>query len=293
MKQKYSYFSRDVSAFFLSEEVQNSPDHIQEELLVHNLFEHLDFTILLEEGPVAKACCLLKEGNLLPNLPDALKKEAEVILAEEQEHSFQYVNKKRFVCESTGLHPTGDVKKPAFILRLEQIIAQSSPELSEWVSLFFTIISETLITKQLSGISCDVLVHPFVRELLTKHAKDEAKHRAFFSSVFIYIWAELPPSTKEEVRELLLQLLLAYLLPDESYITATLKRYEHVLGKSQDLIQRILRHPNVRERVFNAALPTLKIFNDQKVFEDILSKDTFYKRTQHLSFDISGKLVRS
>jgi len=293
MKQKYSYFSRDVSAFFLIEEVQNSPEHIQEELLVHNLFEHLDFTILLEEGPVAKACCLLKESHLLPNFPEELRKEAGIILAEEQEHSFQYDNTKGFVCETTGLYPIEDIEKPAFILRLEQIIAQSSPELSQWASLFFTIISETLITKQLSGISCDVSVHPFVRELLTKHAKDEAKHRAFFNSVFIYIWTELPPSIKEEVRELLLQLLLAYLLPDESYITATLKRYEHVLGKSQDRIQRILSHPKTRERVFNAALPTLKIFNDQKIFEDISSKDTFYKRTQHLSFDVSGKLVRS
>ncbi len=89
--------------------------------------------------------------------------------------------------------------------------------------IFFTIVSETLISAILSGIPSDPRVVTAVRELVADHAQDEGRHHAYFSRLLEFTWPRLSKAQRALIGPLLPEMILAFLEPDFVAIAGNLR----------------------------------------------------------------------
>ena len=89
--------------------------------------------------------------------------------------------------------------------------------------IFFTIVSETLISAILADIPADQRVVVAVRELVADHAQDEGRHHAYFSRLLEFTWPRLNKRQRAAIGPLLPEMILAFLEPDFVAIAGNLR----------------------------------------------------------------------
>ena len=116
--------------------------------------------------------------------------------------------------------------------------------------IFFTIVSETLISSILSGIPSDPRVVTAVRELVADHAQDEGVHHAYFSRLLEFTWPRLNKAHKAIIGPLLPEMVLAFLEPDFVAIAGNLRacgltaeQIDQVMTESYPAEDVSARHP--------------------------------------------------
>lgn len=256
---RYELYCRDVASSFLLPSLDCASEALQREVLVQHLYEYLSFTVHLERGPVVKACSLIAREQVPIGFSLEMRKEAELIMDEEYEHGESYEVLWRWVRGETGVVPVPAIGAPAFLRRLDRI-TQSEPDLASWLTLFFTIISETLVTKQLSTLFGHEGLHPKLREGFRRHAVDEARHYKFFSRVLHHCWPRVPNELRGRIASRLPELMRAYLLPDRDCIAEILATHAADVGVSpKALANAVVCHPELRERLVEATRPTQRL----------------------------------
>ncbi|HEU4509530.1 MAG TPA: AarF/UbiB family protein [Pyrinomonadaceae bacterium] len=260
------FYPQALATLFAHPKVLRSPEHIRRELLVLHLYNFLEFTVRLELGPVNEVNKLLCDEDFLPWLPSQMRDDAFKIYIDEGAHAEMCHRLMGAVQEHTN------VKRlrltPAFLRTLEDLVASEEPEYRPFIKLFFVIISETLITGSLVKLPKDESVQKAVRDLANDHATDEGRHHAYFRKVFEYVWPRLPRETKRKVGTLLPDMMLAFLQPDKAGLTRMLELFPEEFPSPAQIVEEVVDYNSIRNGILTSASPTLKMFRENRVFED-------------------------
>jgi P-aminobenzoate N-oxygenase AurF len=245
-----------------------------EEVLLQRLHVYLDFTAELEQmaiNPVTQRISRRKVGF---EVPEAMVEDAYKICTDEAWHAQFSDDLQRQLVEATRVQPTIP-SEPQFFQRLRAMEAEAPPEIRGLPSVFFTIVSETLISAILSDIPHDERVFTAVRELVEDHAEDEGRHHAFFSKFFGCVWPQLTTRQRRLVGPLLPRLVLAFLEPDYAALGAILGRS----GLGDDEVRGVIEESHPRDEVVAGirrnSRATLRLFHEHGALEDPGTREAF------------------
>jgi hypothetical protein len=268
---RLDFFSPDLCPPLHHPAVRAQPRNVRERLLVHHLYLYLEFTVRLETGPVNDACLLLREPSFLPWLPDGMRDDALRIYTDEAGHAEMSHTLMTAVRAATDVTPLPH--EPRFLRDLAGL-HHADPGLDrQLLTLFFVIVSETLITSSLHLLPRDVRVQRQVRELAADHAADEGRHHAYFSQVFGLLWPRLSAPERRRVGVLLPRMMLAYLALDEAALAAVLA--DCGLDRPAEVARETATAPGTRAGLRHGAAPSLHLFAQGGVFDDPLIADAF------------------
>lgn len=272
-KPNLNFFSIDISLLFTHKSVLDAPPHVKKDLLVLQLYNYLEFTVWLELGPVNEVCDLLRRPSFLPWLPQELKEDVFKIYVDEGAHAQMSRSLMLAVESYTKIRPLK--RTPSFIVLLDRLVAQERQEMAPLIKLFFTIISETLITGSLLRLPKDNEVQPSVRNLASAHASDEGRHHAYFKNLFELLWPRLPRVMRLKIGQILPEMILAFLRPDASDLSSLLEQFPEQFTLPGQIADEILASPSTRKNVSRSAMPTIQMLIDAGVFEEPLIRDAF------------------
>jgi hypothetical protein len=268
---RLSYFSAGLSPLLQHPVLSQRPAPVRERLLVHQLYLYLEFTVRLETGPVNDACLLLREPARWPRLPDGMRDDALRIYTDEAGHAEMSHTLMTAVRAATQIAPVPH--EPQFLRKLAAIYAADTGLDRSLLTLFFVIVSETLITVPLSRLAQDEQVQHQIRGLAADHAADEGRHHVYFRQVFDCVWPQLPDDLRRRVGVLLPRMMLAYLAPDEAAFTAVLADCQ--IDQPADVAREIAALPSTQAGIRQAAQPSLRMFARGGVLDDPLIADAF------------------
>jgi P-aminobenzoate N-oxygenase AurF len=228
-------------------------------LLVHRLYQYLEFTVELEDTAVIPVASKIARGRAGVELPEEMRMDAFKIATDEAWHAQFSYDMVAQVQAATGVpRPAGE--PPQFARRLADIGAQLDPDLRGIDDILFAVVSETLISAILSDLPNDRRLPLAVRELVADHAADEGKHHAFFRSLLEFLWPALSVGQRRRIGPWLPELVYAFLEPD---YTATALSLAGV-GLPSAVIEQVLHeaYPKaaVRRSVADAARSTIRYF---------------------------------
>jgi hypothetical protein len=269
------YFSPELFLPLRHPSVVAAPAEVRRALLVHALYEYLEFTVRLETGPVNEVCLLLRSSGFLPWLPAQMLDDALRIYTDEAGHAEMSQSLLSDVQRETGIRPLGT--QPRFLGELERLCEAEHVTLRPLVRLFFVIVSETLITGTLTKLPTDRRVQRVVREVAADHAADEGRHHSYFRQLFGYVWPRLAEEQRARLGPLLPEMILSFLGPDEASLAATLAAVGY-FPDPQRLAAEVVALPAARQRVLDGAHPTLRMLRAGGVFADPAIATAFQAR---------------
>jgi hypothetical protein len=236
----------------------------RERLLVHQLYLYLEFTVRLETGPVNEACLLLRSPEFLPWLPDVMRDDVLRIYTDEAGHAEMSHTLLARVRAATGVEPIPH--DPQFLRALAKLRAEETGLDETMVTLFFVIVSETLITTSLSKVPRDRQTQQQVRELVADHAADEGLHYAYFRQLFEQLWPRLSPPVRRGAGVLLPRIMLAFLAPDAAAMTSVLA--DCGVEQPELVMADVLASPHTQSLMREGGLPSIRMFQANGVMED-------------------------
>jgi hypothetical protein len=247
-------------------------------ILLQRLHLYLDFTAELEQLAVNPISQLISRRKLGFAFPDEMVRDAYNICTDESWHAQFSADLQEQLVEATGVQAPLP-PEPRFMTRLRHVRQTAPAEIRGLPELFFTIVSETLISGILSGIPHDHRVVRPVRELVADHAEDEGRHHAYFSQVMECVWPQLSRRQRQLVGPLLPVFIEAFLEPDCGALAAMLRG----CGLSGEEVQGVIEeaHPpgEVRATIRQGARSTLRLFRQNGVLDDPATRDAFDARS--------------
>jgi hypothetical protein len=263
------YFSPALCPVLAHPAVAAAPRRIREDLLVHALYLHLEFTVRLETGPVNEVCLLLRQPallpGLLPGLPAEMRDDALRIYTDEAGHSEMSQTLMTAVRRATRVSPV--IHQPRFLTELADICAGAADVPTQLIKLLFVIVSETLITSTLSDLPDDESVQPPVRDHALDHATDERRHHAYFRQLFDFVWPQLPAATRHRIGPLLPRMIMSFLGTDTDAWTAVFASLPESFPDPARLAAEAATDPLARW-VSEGARPTLRMLQAAGVLAD-------------------------
>jgi hypothetical protein len=173
----------------------------------------------------------------------------------------------RQVAMKTGVGPSV-FEEPNFFRKLKAFQLDLVPDEQRLVMIFFTIVSETLISAILDDIPQDPRVVMAVRELVEDHAQDEGRHHAYFNRLLEFTWPRLNKTQRALIGPLLPEMILAFLEPDFVAIAGNLR----ACGLSAEQIDQVMTESyppaTVSAGIRAASKATLRHFERVGVVED-------------------------
>ena len=191
-------------------------------VLIQQLHTYLEFTSELEHGAVNPVAAMISRRRSGFDLPETMIEDAYKIYTDEAWHAQFSDDLQRQVAMKTGVGPSV-FEEPNFFRKLKGFQQDLLPDEQRLVMIFFTIVSETLISAILSDIPQDPRVVPAVRELVADHALDEGRHHTYFSRLLEFTWPRLNKAHRELIGPLLPEMILAFLEPDFVAIAGNLR----------------------------------------------------------------------
>lgn len=210
------------------------PD-VYRDVLIQHLYRYLDFTAKLEHLVVNRTVLGIAHGTIGVRLPDAMRLDAFRIYCDEAYHALFSADLARQVRDLTDVGPQL-LQVPYFITRLERFLEETPDDLAALTEVLFVIVSETLITAQLSDLWNDRSVAPAVRETVRDHAQDEGRHHAYFAILLRHLWGQLTPATRRRAALQVPRLIRIFTDPDVPSVEREITGY----GLSRDDAKRIV-----------------------------------------------------
>jgi para-aminobenzoate N-oxygenase AurF len=236
-------------------------------VLIQNLHTYLEFTSELEHGAVNPVAAMISRRRSGFDLPETMIEDAYKIYTDEAWHAQFSDDLQRQVAVTTGVGPSV-FEEPNFFRKLNGFQLQLGRDEQRLVMIFFTIVSETLISAILSGIPSDPRVVGAVRELVADHAQDEGRHHAYFSRLLEFAWPRLNQAQRALVGPLLPEMILAFLEPDFVAIAGNLR----ACGLGAEQIDQVMTESypadHVRAAIRAASRQTIRHFERVGIVED-------------------------
>jgi P-aminobenzoate N-oxygenase AurF len=236
-------------------------------VLIQNLHTYLEFTSELEHGAVNPVAAMISRRRSGFDLPETMIEDAYKIYTDEAWHAQFSDDLQRQVASKTGVGPSV-FEEPNFFRKLNGFQRDLGPDEQRLVMIFFTIVSETLISAILSGIPSDPRVVKAVRELVADHAQDEGRHHAYFSRLLEFAWPRLNKTQRALVGPLLPEMILAFLEPDFVAIAGNLR----ACGLTAEQIDQVMTESyppdTVRAGIRSASRATIRHFERVGIVDD-------------------------
>nr|WP_269460162.1 diiron oxygenase [Streptomyces sp. 2323.1] len=256
--------------------VREQEQQVINSLLLQRLYVYLDFTADLEQLVVTPVTQLISRRRSGFEVPTAMLRDAYKICTDEAWHA-QFSDDLQCQLIAATKELPGAVGEPYFLARLGTVKSEIQPSLRPLADLFFTVVSETLISSTLSGIPKDKRVFTAVRETIADHAEDEGRHHAFFARFFEYAWPQLTPGQQGLVGTLLPEFIVAFLRPDLDATAAVLR----TTGLGPEAVRGVMEETYPAARVQAdmraASAATLRLLDRQGVFESDKVADSFFR----------------
>lgn len=260
------FFSAEILPLFRHPTVRDAPDDVRRALLVHRLYQWLEFTEWLELGPVNDACNMIRRSDFLPWLPAEMKSDAIKIYTDEAGHAQMSHALVEATEKYTGISPPKG--QPLFVNALDQMIQELEPELEPLVILMFAMVSETLITGSLKKLPNDETVQQAVRDLADDHATDEGKHHAYFRDVCLYVWPRLPSELRRILGPLLPDMILTFLRQEPRTLESMLAHFPETFPNPREIAEEVAGADTTHLGMQASAQPSLRMMRQNGVFED-------------------------
>ncbi|MCD9878908.1 diiron oxygenase [Streptomyces guryensis] len=256
--------------------VREQDQRVINSLLLQRLHVYLDFTADLEQLVVTPVTQLVSRRRSGFELPTAMLRDAYKICTDESWHAQFSDDLQCQLITATGELPEA-AGEPYFLTRLGTVKSELEPSMRPLADLFFTVVSETLISSILSGIPKDQRVFTAVRETIADHAEDEGRHHAYFARFFEYAWPQLTPGQQDLVGTLLPEFIVAFLQPDLAATSVVLR----ATGLGPEAVRGVMEetYPLARVRADMRAdsAATLRLLDRQGVFESDKVADSFFR----------------
>lgn len=236
-------------------------------VLIQQLHTYLEFTSELEHGAVNPVASMIGRRRSGFDLPETMIEDAHKIYTDEAWHAQFSDDLQRQVAVRTGVGPSV-FEEPNFFRKLKGFQQNLGADEQRLVMIFFTIISETLISAILSGIPSDPRVVTAVRELVADHARDEGVHHAYFSRLLEFTWPRLNKAQRELIGPLLPEMILAFLEPDFVAIAGNLRACGLTAEQIDQVMTECYPPATIRAGIRSASKVTIRHFERVGVVDD-------------------------
>jgi para-aminobenzoate N-oxygenase AurF len=269
------YFPPDLVPIAGHDLIRRQDESVAQGLIMQHLYAYLDFTAALEHDVVNRVTQRIAQRRAGFALPRAMLLDAHKIYCDEAYHALFSADIREQIEAVTGVAPLSSTGSSSCLQRLRLIVEGLSPDLRWPAEVCFSVVSETLISAILSQVPRDERVVPAVRLVVQDHARDEARHHAYFSSLLEYAWPQLDSDRKSALGPLLADFVLVFLQPD----SAAMRRHLHAGGLDRDQAEQVVAETYppaaVLASVRRAARATLRLLERQGVFEDPATQAAF------------------
>jgi hypothetical protein len=251
-------------------------DDTTRRMLLHRLHSYLDFTSDLEQLVVNPVTQLISRQRLGFELPRRMLRDAYMICTDESWHALFSDDLQEQIVVATGERSAGP--RPFFLSELDRLEASEDSDTRGLTRVFFTVVSETLISAILSNIPRDERIITSVRETVADHAEDERRHHAYFAQFFQHAWFQLGARQRAAVGPMLPAFVTAFLGPDLAADAHLLGRTGQDRATIRGVVEEVGEPAAAGRAIRPAAAATLRLFERNGVLADARTYDSFAAR---------------
>ncbi len=268
------YFPPELVPVIRHPAVSQQGETVMRRTLLHRLYIYLNFTAELEQLVVNPVTQQLSRKRLGFELPEHMIRDAYKICTDESWHAQFCDDLEHQIIDATGDPPVA-LPVPYFIRELRRLQADEDSTIRGLTEVFFTVVSETLISAILSDIPHDSRIISAVRDTVADHAQDEGRHHAFFAQFFDHAWHQLGPRQRAMIGPLLPEFIVAFLAPDFEAQTELLRIAKVAEEDIVDILEETHPPLRIQRNMRAAAQSTLRAFQRNGVLDDSRTFDTF------------------
>jgi hypothetical protein len=272
----FQYYAPELVPMHENPRFQGLAPGVRNQVFAMTLLEYLSFTENLEHYVVNAVAFRIARDDYGFHFGQELELDAYRIYVDEAYHALFSADLRRQVECNAGVRFQNEMS-PRFLQLLAALEERSPASCQPLVRLFFTTVSETLISLNLRKLAKDPVVFPAVRSAVADHAKDEAIHHAFFAGFLDQAWPRLTESQKDFIGGLFGEYLLAFLLPDKE----CKRRQLEACGISKSLARNIVHESYPAELALYTARaganPTLKILEKCGILQHSAVRDGLHE----------------
>lgn len=249
-------------------------DGAREEILVRHLFQYLDLTAHYELQVVNRASEMLANGRSGLYLPAAVRLDAYKIYVDEGYHAL-YSRDLIFQVEAASEIPHIPMDFEKYMSFLRRAQERVPADMRDMVMLLVVVVFETLVTATLTQIPKQRTVISTVRELVTDHAEDEARHSVFYGELFGYLWGQLSPRQRRLLGPLIPAFIVGPLAPPAEALREWLSHVGVDRRDVDDVIGESYPHTDVQAGMARTARATLRLFGKYGLYDDPRTREAF------------------
>jgi hypothetical protein len=113
--------------------------------------------------------------------------------------------------------------------------------------------------------------------MVADHARDEARHHAYFSHLFKTLWPQLPAPDQRELGVLLPRFITIFLEPDQGALMTMLASLGLSEGQAAQAIAGTYTPSAVLQDMRRASQATVRLFRATGVFDNAAISQAFYE----------------
>ncbi|MFD7244522.1 diiron oxygenase [Streptomyces massasporeus] len=268
------YFAPELTPLTRHPLVTELRPELFDQVLVRQLLRYLHFTTVLETLVVNRTVLGIANGSIGVDVPDEMRLDAYKIYCDEAYHALFSADLTRQVRTLTGV-TTQEPQDPFFLRRLQGLLQEVPRDLAPIVDILFVVVSETLISAQLSEIPSGGRLVPAVRDVVRDHALDEGRHHAYFAAFLRYLWGSLSPAQRKAAALHVPRLIRIFIDPDEPSIRSELTSYGISQDGARQIVAELFPAELVATHAGSAAKQTVRYFVDLGVLDDLEVHEAF------------------
>lgn len=243
-------------------------------LLAMHLVRYLEFTAQLELLVVDPALVALANDPMYALTPE-MRLDALRMVCDEAYHALFSVDLQNQVASAYGLN-LAERERAWFLNRLDRLLATTAREDAELVRLLFVIISETLISADLSEQVRPSSAPDGVRGALRDHALDEGRHHAFFAFFLKQLWSSLDARQRQRSGALVPKLVDIFLRADKRAVWQDLADVGVDADAATEVVETTFAGPGISEQRRRVASRTLRYFADLDAFDSVEARESLH-----------------
>lgn len=253
--------------------VRNGSPDVYFKLLTRHLMSYLDFTEELEHKVVNQVTYNIGRRTTGFTLPEEMADDAWKIYIEEAIHAKSSDDLLRAIQLSSGVLFQTPPTHP-FLVSLGRIMDEN-PGYEQLIMLFFSIVSETMISGILSDIPRDKSVQSNVREVIREHSIDEGRHHKYFSQLLNFVWPQLSEEQMDVIGPLFPFFILDFLRPNLENVRRDLEYVGFSESKSTQIVEDSYSEFDFIGNAKKVSRHTLRYLRDADVFRSQIVVDAF------------------
>ncbi|MFG2349684.1 diiron oxygenase [Streptomyces phaeochromogenes] len=247
-----------------------------DQVLIRQLLRYLHFTTVLENLVVNRTVLGIANGSIGVAVPDEMRLDAYKVYCDEAYHTLFSADLAQQVQQATRMR-SEELSEPFFLRRLRELLEEAPDDLAPLVEILFVVVSETLISAQLSEIPSSKQLIPAVRDVVRDHAVDEGRHHAYFAIFLRFLWGSLDAAQRRSAALYVPRLIRMFIDPDETSVHAELLSYGLSRDDAHRVVGELFPEEIVAAHARSTARQTVRYFADLDVMDDGEIHEEFLK----------------